>query len=376
MRNKLKEELKKEQLQIVIEGIVNEVFLEEQGVLYKAFVEPFTDVIKTAQHGLESSIQSITRNSRKIAMQAAAAAIPFIAPAEVTRIGEDESRRLKERLNQIDSKYADVLDRNIKALQGSDPTGIAFLLNPSVTLGVHAGAWAAGKGLSQASSMIAGNLEFLAILTSHVPAVSNIVQRLSQQFDTLSNKAAQATQAVVTKKTAPAGFTGGGGGGYGDYGDYGGDFGEAKINHKPVIKEEVGFTPKELNQKMGSVLQQLLNKPSVQKAISSSPVTKALKETAIATVLDRANKVNKFTNIEQFKQFAGPEFSQYEQKIKTQIPKDADPKSIANFEQQQVVELKKVYKEIYKKYLKDLASSTPGMGEQFNKAIQVLDKMG
>ncbi len=376
----------KKQLKILIEAAVDDAFLLEQegGVFYKAFVEPFTDVIKTARHGLESSIQSVVRNSRKVAMQFAAAAIPFIAPAEITRIGKDESEMLKQKLGQLDADYGEVLDRNIQALQGKDPAAMAFLLNPALALGVHAGAWAAGKGVGTASNVIAGNLEFLGILTRHVPVVGALATDLSKKFDTLSTKASDFGSAVVSKPISGdggGGGYGGGGGGYGgDYGDDGGfgDGGEAVSRKgKPMLREQgKDFTTAELNTKIGTVLQKFLARPDVIKAMQTSPLTKALGDTAVESVLKRARQVAAISTIEQFKSFAGPEFSKYEAQIEAQMPQDMDPEALKAFEAEQVTELKRVYKGIYQKYLKDMVGKTPALADSVNKALKVLNNLG
>lgn len=367
-----KEELAKKRLKILIESAVEETIIQEQDVLYKAFVEPFTDVIKTAQHGLEQTISSVSRNARKVAMQTAAAAIPFIAPSEITRIGQDETERLKQKLGEIDSRYADVLDRNVKALQQKDVVGVAFLMNPAVTLGAHAGAWAAGKGVSGAGAAIAGNLEFLGLITAHVPVVGKMFSNLGQKFETLSQKASDAASAIVNKPIGSSGVTPSGG--YGDMGDYG-DFGESIQTSRNVLKEQQVFTSAQLNQKMGQVIQKLLNRKDVRKAISSSPITKTMKTTGIESVLNRANQVANFKTLDQFKHFAGPEFSKYEEQLKSKMPEDTSPEIMKVFEEQQVIELKKIYKQIYSKYLRELVGKTPGIAEEVNKALKELDKL-
>ena len=88
----------------------------------------------------------------------------------------------------------------LKAIQQKDAAGGAFLLNPAVTLGAHAGAWAAGKGTSAASDVISGNLEFLGLLTAHVPFVGNMFSSLGEKFGSLSQKASNraAIDDVVT----------------------------------------------------------------------------------------------------------------------------------------------------------------------------------
>lgn len=382
--NKSKKQ-QQQHLKILIETAVEEAFLkEDQGVLYKAFIEPFTDVVQTARAGLESSIASVTRNARKVAMQAGAAALPFVAASEVTRLGHDENERLKQKLGEIDAKYGDVLDRNIQALKGKDPAGIAFLMNPALALGAHFGAWAAGKGVGAASGAVSGNLEFLGILTAHVPVVGALFTNLSGKFGTLSQKASDLGTAVVHKPVSSAGFSGGGGGGYGDMGDYGGGFGDggesADKEDLPMIQEEEAspggaFTTAELNQKVGQVVQKMLQRKDVQKALASSPVAKAFKTSGVETVVDRANKVASLTTLDQFKQFAGPEFAKFEETLKSQMPEDTSPEALQTFEQEQVVQLKKVYKGIYEKYLKELAGKSQGIGDELKQAQQILNKL-
>ncbi len=123
-------------------------------------------------------------------------------------------------------------------------------------------------------------------------------------------------------------------------------------------------------------MKQLLARKDVQQAIKSSKVVAAAKTVSVESVVDRATKVAAFNTVDQFRQYAGNDFARYEDKIKAQIPQDATPESLKDFEEEQVKGLKKVYKAIYTKYLRELAAKTPELGQEIAKAEQAIAKLG
>jgi hypothetical protein len=344
---------KRQALQRLIEAVVDESLLTEEDVLTAAFIQPFTDIFQTAKAGLEASVASITGNVKKAAMQTAAAALPFIAASEVSRIGADESEKLKQRLAGIDDEYRDVMIRNWDTLRTRDMAGFAFLLNPTLAMG--------SKGALAAPALGLGVLE---ILSGGHPAVKELRRKASE----------------LSKKVLPP--TGGQDAPSGDYawGDMdGGDmgFGEAvDPGKKNIISEAGGFTRQQLDQRVGQIMKKLLNRKDVQQAIQKSPITQALKNSGIDAVMERVNTVSRFTSLDQFKKYMGPDFQKFEKKIETSIPQDTAPEVLKQFEDQQVIELKKSYKQFYQKYLQDMVAKNPEISDSANKALRVLDKLG
>jgi len=343
-------------LQRLIEATVEESFLKED--LVGVFAEPFMDIFKTAKHGLETSIKSITGNVKKVAMQLGAAALPFIASSEVTRLGADENEKIKAALGELDSEYADVLQRNWDTLRTRDVAGLAILFNPSMALGGHAALQAPALGLG-----------VLEILTGGHPAVRNLRQKAQQ----LSTK-------VLPPTSGDSAGGGSGGSLYDDDYGWGGDFGEAVTSRsgKLLLEQQPikGFTKQQLDQKVAELTQKLIARKDVQQALQNSLVTKALKTSALDAMVERAQKVATFTTVAQFEQHMGSEFQKFAQQIENQIPRDTDPQTLQEFEKQQVLELKKAYKKFYEKYLQDIVNKTPGIGPEAQKAQRILNKLG
>lgn len=351
-----REEEAKKHLRILIESAVDEVITED--VLTQAFIEPFTDIFKTAKHGLETSIASIAGNAKKVAKQVGAAALPFVASGEIKRIGQEEEAKIKQAIAGLDSEYADVLQRNWDTLRTRDVAGLALLLNPTLTIGGHAALQAPALGLG-----------VLEILTGGHPAVKELRRKASE----LSKK--------VLPPEGSAGDAGGGAGGlyaddYGWGGDFGG-FGESiKKESDSILTEQQKFTKQQLDQKVGQVMKKLLQRKDVQRAIQNSPITQALKNSGINAVTDRARKIASFSSLEQFEQYMGADFKKFHDQIETKIPADTPPEAIKEFEQQQVVELKKAYQQFYTKYLRDIAGKTPGVADAVRAAMQVVSQLG
>lgn len=182
-----------------------EILIKEDSAMYKTWIEPFADILKTAKHGLESSIASITGNVRKVAIQFALSAIPFISAKEIARIGEEESLNIEKRLSELDSQYADVLKRNWDTLRTKDVAGLALLLNPSLTVGTHVALESPALALGLIEILSGGNPKIVA---------------LRKKAEELSKK--------VKAPSGPSGSddsaSGGSGGDYGWGGDFGGGY--------------------------------------------------------------------------------------------------------------------------------------------------------
>ena len=146
----------KQALEQLIESIVEEEFLREDydslgigadeygagggggngaasiSALRQTFVDPFTDIVKSAAYGVEA----ITAKAKGLAAQLGGGLIALLTPfLKVEPMMNYFKEKTDEKMSQIHSKYADVIERNKEALQGNDVWGLAFLLNPSLALG-------------------------------------------------------------------------------------------------------------------------------------------------------------------------------------------------------------------------------------------------
>lgn len=96
--------------------------------LLKAFVEPFTDVFKTAVAGAKKITSDIGTLMRVVFEGAVSAIIPGIS-ADYQAIFD----RRDEKMAKLESEYADVFERTDAALQ-DDAKLLAFMANPAVFL--------------------------------------------------------------------------------------------------------------------------------------------------------------------------------------------------------------------------------------------------
>jgi hypothetical protein len=99
--------------------------------LYKAFIQPFSDIVKTGIWGLKT----LSTKLKYLIMTHLEAIWGLLNPFYISQY---ENRRKKEiqELGKLDNEYANVLKRNIHFLYNHDLWGISFVLNPSLMLGL------------------------------------------------------------------------------------------------------------------------------------------------------------------------------------------------------------------------------------------------
>lgn len=353
MKDNSKRKLKK-----LIEELVSqetqESLIKEESVFVKAFVEPFTDIAQTAFAGIKKNAATLLGNASKLAKQAAIAALPFVAISEMDRIGKEEEQKLRERLGEIDSEYADVLERNWETLRTRDMAGIGFLLNPQ-----------AGLASELVKRAPATGLGILEVLTGGNPKVTELRKKSQKLYQKVLPPGAGTS----------TGFGGGGGWDFGgDFGD--GGFGESVSYKLQEQQPAVNFTKDELDQKIADVVQGLLKKPDVQRAIEENPILQSLQATAIDVIMDRAKKVAKFNKYEDFKNYMGStEFGKFENKLKETLPPEATPEQLAEVETAMVPELKQTYKKVFAQQLQDLVKNAPNMAKEVKAANTEISKL-
>lgn len=345
MHNNEKEKLKFLISKIVKEELssINESYEEE--VVYRAFVQPFKDVVDTAVHGLKKTGATAVANVVKLAKQTAVAFIPFLGTT-VSQVGDKEQKKLESKLGQIDKEYADVLKRNWETLRTRDVSMLLFMMDPKLYLGSSLALKAPEVAFDVLDSMIDS------------PAVS----KWHGVFKDLNTK--------VMPPTA-GGSGGGGSGGFGSGDAYFGDGGnmgwESKTSNKPVLKEEL--TKDTINQKAAVTLKRLLNDRAILNKINTSPVVKEMRTSALSIFVDKAKEVQQFKNIQQFKKHFGSDFD----KLYNQVSSKVEEKE--EFDGQLIIELKKIFGEVIIKYLNTLKNDAPTAVQEIDKTISDIQRM-
>lgn len=102
---------------------------EDPGPLLKAFVEPFTDVFKTAVAGVKQITTDVATLLRVAFETVVTTIVPFIS-ADYQAIFDRRDKRMED----IKREYEDVYSRTDEALGGDDAKLLGFMLNPAVFL--------------------------------------------------------------------------------------------------------------------------------------------------------------------------------------------------------------------------------------------------
>lgn len=357
----------KKKLIQLIESIVDEALLKEQDIvaddpMLKIFVEPFTDVIKTANAEIKKNLTNIRGNVKSLVKQAAILAIPFLSIEMIKDTHKNAQKEIQGRLAKIDQEYADVYARNWDTMQSRDIWGITFMLNPAM-------------GITSKFAMKAptATLKVLETLTAGALSPEN-EQRLER---------AKQFAAKFSGNIAPnyggggggGGFGGGGGGGFGVYadsdgdgfGDGGGGMGESVdyMTEQPAQQAAVQQTPQPQQQKQQKAASQsqqpsqedqmkklvafieaFKKQPDVQQALQNGKVAQELRQGAFAAVMATAAPVLKAATFDQLSQAIGPEMKKYEAQVQKDMPKDMSPEEQMQYKEALVPEIKAVYKQV------------------------------
>jgi hypothetical protein len=339
----------RKQLKYLIEKIVKEEIEKlhesyQDDVVYRAFVQPFQDVVDTAQHGLKSVGTHVGRGAIKLAKQHVVTFIPFFSTT-VAQIGAAEEKKLNSRLAKIDKEYADVMKRNWDTLRTRDVSFILFMMDPKIYLG--------------SSMLLKAPEAAFDVLDSLVdsPAVS----RWHNVFKELNKKVMPPTSSGAGGSSGGAGFSGS------DYYDGGAVGWESKRSKKKVIQEK--FTKSDLDEKAVITLKRLLKSKEVQNELTKGPKVKEMREAALELFIDKAQTVAGFTTIDDFKNHFGSEFD----KIYNSIGNNIEDKN--ELEKEIVPELKKVYIQMIVNYFNTLQKSLPEASNEINQAASTIQRM-
>lgn len=332
----VKEELKK----------LDEDYKDE--VIYKAFVQPFTDIVDTAKHGLKQIGAVTANNIAKTIKQAVPTFIPMIGTS-VSRIGDEQEKKLQAKLSGIDKEYADVLKRNWDTLRTRDVSFILFMMDPKLYL---------GSTLALKAPEVA-----FEVLDSLIDSPS--VSKWHKVFQELNTKVLPPSAGVDGSQTN-SGFGGGTAFSDGDYG--GGSYGEAKQVSGNLLKEEM--TKDVLDQKASVTLKRILADKTIQRKIDNSPVVKQMQKEALKVFIEKAREVSDFQTIEEFKSFFGPDFD----KIYNNLANSVGDQEKNNLNDLLVQDLKTQYIQVITSYLQQLKSQSPAGEQEIKRTIAEIER--
>jgi len=243
--------------------------------LYNVFVQPFTDVLKTAKAGGEQ-IAASARATLKTAFEITLSSIiPFFA-ANFKDIFDKE----KEDLRKIKEKYREVFDRTDAAL-GSDELLIwAFLVDPSAVL--------TAKAAKKSARVV---IDIFKTLAGTSPELLKYLRNVTVNF---KDQAKKITRAHRRHK-------------YGDFSIWYDSFARSG-----TLIEEANDPQK--------YLISALTSPEFKKLLASSPIVAGMKKDALSalnttlhSIIGQAKKIDSLTSIDQIKStFPEADFSKFD----------------------------------------------------------------
>ena len=140
---------------------------ESKETLNKVFVNPFSDVVKTASHGIEQLAVS-TKVAFKVFVKGMTPAILGMVNETYAEIFSDARSRARE----IQSKYADVFKSTDRAFE-NDAQVLAFFINPKM--------YAAGKAIDN------------TLLASMNRSASDVIEKLSRTILAAGDRTSRAS---------------------------------------------------------------------------------------------------------------------------------------------------------------------------------------
>jgi len=316
------------------------------------FLDPLKTVLKTGMYSAENAFASAKELARGIVAQIPSLLIPGL------RFNYEQFMiDWNNKLGSVEKKYEKELKDVFDALKSRDLWGMMFLLHPELMLGQKL-LFAAPETALRAMEVISGG----------DPRLTSIRQRYSS------------ATAPLAMPQSPYGWQGGGGGGsygggYGGIGGgdsgggYGGGMGESRYNKSKLLEQ-----PDQM-QNMTAELQQLLQDPSFAAKLQSSPILLDIKKTGMQTWVEKIKKIDSITSIDDPELTAILGGNQVVDKIKNSInidinknkelktPKEKDAGLKSAYEQA-LVEIKKDYKDFYKKELEKLAAKDPQIKDE------------
>lgn len=339
--------------------------LVEGANLYNIFVQPITDIFDTTKAELQKTGHTIASNVGMMAKTTAmmlAPYIPGVTDAQaMSRVKREHKDNLVRKIEEIDSRYADVFERNWNAIASSDLGPLLFLANPQMALGAMFLTKGASLGKSQAVSALEGLDSFLG---------GN--ETVRDAIEWLQGQPSQLRQAV--DRTARGGHSvdpfsmdGYGGRGYDDGGYY--------MEQAAPQAQQQAAAPKQAPQDYSGYVQKILKDPKIQQALNNSQIAQAMQQTAIDAIVSNASSLLSFS-FEDLKKNAGGNY----QKIIAQLQKNPgmenkNPEQDQQFKDLAVKELKALIKKRAIDQLNALAQTNRQLAPMVKSASDQIQKL-
>jgi hypothetical protein len=377
---------------VVAEEVAPAVKLINEGddVIYKAFIQPFKDVVDTAVHGAKTIATKTGSDLLKVTKMTLMSHLPWVGPKELDNIEAQFDQRLGSYLDGLDQEYKDVLDRNIENLGTTDALAFSFFLRPDLFF---------AKQIATGTPVVA--LDMLDTLTLGHPKVRN-----------LKNKFADVHRRKNPVGSSGGPMSGGGGGGmggdagYGGMGDGGDSFEEAikprqpnsvplpqkpqPAPQQPAPQQQQQQQPaaqqqqqqqaptgqQDPNEALKQELEALLKDPEIIQTMKDNPVVKDVAKLKAQSAIDRASSLMSAKTFEDIKKHAGTDAAALEQKVTADFPPETTPEEKQQLLDATVPEFKKMYGKIYKSYLTDLLNLDDMFPGDIKKAIAKIDQLG
>lgn len=307
---------------LIVEVVKEEMQIKES--VFKAFLEPFADVVKTARAGIERvaavGVTELFKNIKLFAL----VFVPFVSYRVGKEIREKANRSVEEKLSKIDSKYADVYERNFEAFKKTDIFPVAFMLNPQMALTSQVTKKVASEALETMDTLVGG---------------SKLLQSIKEKLNKIT--AAGGIEIPDTSNLDSIfGFE---------------SFGESKklLKHVLYEQEEKNFVKaNEVEQYvLNTIVPRIQKNKNFQNKVEQNPINKSLKQSGKEIILGDISQVMKIKTYDELKKHFGNEFEKYEKELKTKLPKDISDQDLAKFKEKLVPEIQETYKEMFIKQL-------------------------
>lgn len=325
------------------------VVLNEGMNLYQIWVQPFADVLDTAKHGIAKVVAKTGSEIKTLSKQFVMALMPYVPGVfdakSMSKIRKEDEDRLKQTMDQIDSKYGDAINRNWDALVNSDLWGLFFLANPQAAL------------TQRFATALAPSVAFDLLYA--VSGGSPKVTEWKGWFDRVTTGGQKKSVELPAADPYSGGY-----GAYGNFDDGGGLYEQQQPQTAPQAPAKQP-DPK-------TVIKKLLQDPEVKAAIENSPMTKAMRQAAVNSIVSNTQQLLNF-DFNTVKQKAGQNFEKLVADIKKQMP-DFNPDD-QKLQQEVVKGMKDEIKQKAFLQLDSLVSSEPSLAQTIQKAKDTISKL-
>lgn len=348
----------KKLLEYIIENEVKAAIKSNlvEGVnLYNIFAQPIKDIFDTAKAEVSKTAHTVASTVGSLAKQTVLFLLPYVPgitdAQAMAKVDREHKENLTAKLEQIDRRYADVIQRNWDAIASSDIGPLLFLANPSVALGAMLLAKGgkvtrdqAVNALDVANSLLGGN--------RFIESAINKLKNLRTQYGQAVSRTTQKGQEVDPYSTS-----------------YGDDYGDMSS----VFEEQATGTQAKVDYK--SYVERILNDPGVQAAFKASKPAAIMQQTAVDAIVDNASELLGFS-FEDLKTNAGPQYNKIIQQVK-QTPgfENKNIDTDKQFQAMVVNEIKKAIKQKAAEQLNALSRQNASLSPVVKNAIAKIQKL-